>query len=609
MSFTSALSKITLVSVPRSAPDQNTTPAAQSAPDSARKMSASRYERSFWITALLLGFLQAWGRRHESADGLAYMGPDGISYLDIGDAYMRGDWYVAVNAMWSPFYSWLTGLWLQLFNPSPWWEFTVVRLLNFLIFVFALFSFAYFLRVLRRDRQLRIPDGELPEWCWLVFGYTIFIWTSLFMNRVSRTSPDLLVAALIFLASGLVLRIRTSASRWQLFVMLGIVLGVSYLTKTIMFPLAFVFILSAYLLARRTIGFKPALLRAGMSLVIFLTLAAPFVIVVSRAKQRLTIGDSARLNYAWYVNGTTRFIHWQGGPDSSGTPAHATRKIFNAPAVYEFSGAPGISYPPWYDPTYWYEGVRPHFSLRQQVAAIWRNLAALYGFLSYRFFIVALAFALFVLLYLSARRRSVMARLGDYSFLIVPSLIALALYLAINIEPRYLAPFVALLALSCVAAVQLAETVGNRRLVTGVSLGLVLVFVLSTLPLAARLAYSAVRDLSSERSALRDVQWQVAQGLLQRGLQHNDRVASVGNTMFAAWPRLARLRVVAEIPEMPGEEAKRFWSVDELTRAQALAAIGGTGARVVVADNAPSWGIHEGWQRVGNTSYLIYVLR
>ena len=155
---------------------------------------------------------------------------------------------------------------------------------------------------------------------------------------------------------------------------------------------------------------------------------------------------------------------------------------------------------------------------------------------------------------------------------------------------------------------QLAETVVNRRLVTGISLGLVFVFVLSTLPLAARLAYSAVRDFSSERSTLRDVQWQVAQGLLQRGLQQNDRVASVGNTMFAAWPRLARVRVVAEIPETPEDEAKRFWAVDEITRAQALAAIGGTGARVVVAENAPSWAIHEGWQRIGNTRYLIYVL-
>ena len=592
-----------------SASDQLKKPEVQYAPDFARRLNSSRYERLWWLTALLLGFLQAWARRHESADGLSYMGPDGISYLDIGDAYMRGDWYVAVNAMWSPFYSWLTGLWLQLVKPASFWEFTAVRLLNFLIYVFALFTFTYFLRALRRDRQLRITDLALPELSWLVFGYTIFIWTSLFMNRVSRTSPDLLLAALIFLACGLLLRIRTAASRRLLFVMLGIVLGVGYLTKTVMFPLAFVFVVVAYLLARHTIGSKAALLRAGISLIIFLALASPFVIVLSRAKHRFTIGDSARLNYAWYVNGTTRFIHWQGEPAGSGTPLSTTRKIFDAPKVYEFSGGPGISYPPWYDPSYWYEGLAPHFSLRQQVGAVWRSLSSLYNFLLYRFFIVALFFALFVLLYQSGSLALVLQNLSAYWFLVVPSLIGFALYLAINIEPRYIAPFVAILVLSCLAGVQLAATDETPRLVSGVSLGLVLVFVIAVGPPAAHLVYSEVGNLSSERAALRDVQWQVAHGLRQRNLRQNDRVASVGNTMFAAWPRLARVRVVAEIPETPEDEAKKFWDVDEVTRSRALAALGGTGARVVVAENGPSWATQEGWQRLGNTNYLIYVLQ
>ena len=577
--------------------------------DPGRNYDPTRCERLFWLTALLLGFLQAWGRRHESGDGLAYMGPDGISYLDIGDAYMRGDWYIALNAMWSPLYSWLAALWLHLFKPSSFWEFTFVRLLNFLIYILALFSFTYFLRALRRDRQHRITGNALPDWSWLVFGYTIFIWTSLFMNRVSRTSPDLLIAALIFLACGLLLRIRAAAARWQLFAALGIVLGAGYLTKTVMFPLAFVFIVSAYFLARSSIGFRPALLRAAIVLLVFLILATPFVIVLSRAKQRFTIGDSARLNYAWYVNRATRFTHWQGKPSGSGTPVHPTRKISSAPAVYEFSAPPGISYPPWYDPSYWYDGVTPHFNLRQQLAAFARNLTWFYDFLFYRFFLGALTFSLFVLLYQSGGRRLLLRNLGAYWFLIVPALTAMAIYLPINIEPRYLAPFVPVLALSCLAAVQPAATPETRRLISGVSLGLVLVFAVSIIPETARSAYSALRDFSSGHSAARDVQWQVAQGLQQHGLQTNDRVASVGNTMFASWPRLARVRVVAEVPETPGDEAKRFWTVDAQVRAQTLAAIAGTNARVVVAENAPSWAIREGWQRLGTTSYFLYVLQ
>jgi hypothetical protein len=78
------------------------------------------------------------------------MGADGISYLDIGDAYWRGDWPTAINAMWSPFYSWLTGLTLLVFQPSPYWEFTVIQLLNFAIYLLSLAAFAFFLRELRR---------------------------------------------------------------------------------------------------------------------------------------------------------------------------------------------------------------------------------------------------------------------------------------------------------------------------------------------------------------------------------------------------------------------------------------------------------------------------
>ena len=177
-----------------------------------------RLERLCWIVAAALGFLQAWGRRHDSGDGVAYMGADGIAYLDIGDAYWRGDWGAAINAMWSPFYSWLTGLALRLFQPSPFQEFTVVRLLNYALYLLSLAAFVLFLRELERFRRTRTDEGDaaaqadsqaLPRHAWLVFAYALFIWTSLSMNRVARTSPDVLVSALVFVASAILLRIRT----------------------------------------------------------------------------------------------------------------------------------------------------------------------------------------------------------------------------------------------------------------------------------------------------------------------------------------------------------------------------------------------------------------
>ncbi|HYE65709.1 MAG TPA: hypothetical protein VD966_09000, partial [Pyrinomonadaceae bacterium] len=141
-----------------------------------------RRERSLeailWLTAIVVGALQAWAGRYA-------VGSDGISYLDMGDAYLRGDWQMAVNAYWSPLYSWLLGAMMLLLKPSPYWEFPATHLLNFLIYLGALFSFSFFLHELMRYQQQRAPDAGaerymmLPRWSWIVIGYTLFIWSSL----------------------------------------------------------------------------------------------------------------------------------------------------------------------------------------------------------------------------------------------------------------------------------------------------------------------------------------------------------------------------------------------------------------------------------------------
>src|SRR5690606_16359423 len=70
----------------------------------ARPMPASWLSRVFWLFGIVMAALHAW------AAAQAYsMNADGIAYLDIGDAYMRGDWDVAVNPVWSPLYSWIIG--------------------------------------------------------------------------------------------------------------------------------------------------------------------------------------------------------------------------------------------------------------------------------------------------------------------------------------------------------------------------------------------------------------------------------------------------------------------------------------------------------------------
>jgi hypothetical protein len=167
----------------------------------------------FWLLATIVGILHAWA-------GSFTMDSDGVSYLDIGDAYFRGDWNTAINAYWSPLYSWLLGLALVVLNPSPFWEFPVVHLVNLAIYLCAVGSFDFFLGELidyhQEQKAGRFGNRSvtLPEWAWLVLGYPLFIWSSLVLIRIELVRPDMCVAVFVYLASGLLLRIRKASAGW-----------------------------------------------------------------------------------------------------------------------------------------------------------------------------------------------------------------------------------------------------------------------------------------------------------------------------------------------------------------------------------------------------------
>jgi hypothetical protein len=596
-------------------------------------VATRRRERLCWAFALAAGFLQAWGRRHVSADGLLYVGPDSLAYLDQADAWLRADWATAVNALWSPLYPWLLGVVLRVFQPAPYQEFTAARLLNFVIYAGTLASFAYCLRALfrirgahiifaqhdaqttarRHDARATPNSNDTRVYGWLsppimvLVGYALFIWTSLQMNRVSRISPDVLVAALVYLAAGLLLRIyaqRFGPASWRTFALLGLTLGVGYLAKTIMFPLAFVLLACAFCAGGRT---RATFWRVLLALAVFLSVAGPFVLALSHMKNRLTIGDSARLNYAWYVNGVQHYTHWQGGPPENGTPAHPTRRIFAAPDAYEFAAPVGGTYPPWYDPTYWYEGVRARFDLQQQLRAIARNLIFLARFSRARPFLVVLALTLALLHFLGGRGARLVRDIAAYWVLLVPALVGCGLYLLVNVEARYLAPFVTLGALALFAAVSSPPAATKQRAQLWLIRALLLACALTLVPTIARDALATWRDARHGSKDV-DVQWQVADELGRRGVAPGTPVAVIGEVMYEAWPRLARVRVVADLPAQPAGNVASFWTTDEARRQQIIAAFARTGAQLIVAHDVPREATSHDWQRLGQTDYYVLFL-
>src|SRR5688572_21634939 len=269
----------------------------------------------FRLMALILGGLHTW-----AAITSYSINPDGIVYLDMGEAYLRGDWEMAINAYWSPFYSWLLGLGLNLLHPPMQWEFAVVQLVNFLLYLIALGCFTFFWRQLmqyqRNKAKLGFYGGPvmLPEWAWLTLGYSLFIWTSLSLIEVWSVTPDMCVAALVYLAAGLMIRIRGGCTTRRTFALLGLILGLAYLSKAIMFPLTFVF-LGVNLFSGG--NFRRGGQLTLLAFVVFVLVAGPFIMALSAAKGRLTFGDSGKLNYARYVNGLPD-AHWQGERPGNG---------------------------------------------------------------------------------------------------------------------------------------------------------------------------------------------------------------------------------------------------------------------------------------------------
>ena len=173
--------------------------------------------------AVTLGLCRAWAGRH-------WINPDGISYLDLGDAYIHGTWTATVNGLWNPFYPCFMGLALKVLHPSMAQEFPVVHFLNFLIYLAALASFRFFWTAVICYDHTRQDLGltTLPAPVWTVLGYTIFIVSTLEFIGLEIVGADLCLATFVFLAAGLVVRLRTKPPPgectcfWELFSVLRI---------------------------------------------------------------------------------------------------------------------------------------------------------------------------------------------------------------------------------------------------------------------------------------------------------------------------------------------------------------------------------------------------
>jgi len=566
-----------------------------------------------WLVVIVLGVLHASAGRQE-------IQPDGVSYLDVADKYLAADWHWAINAYWSPLYSWLLGLALAVARPTPYWEYPLVHFVNFVMYVCAFGCFEFFLREVVRsqsdpDRAARDP-GEmwLPTWAWQVVGCVLFLWCGLLLITLSSVTPDMCVAALVFLAAGLLLRIRRNPQGWVQVVALGVVLGFAYLAKAVMFPLAWVFLLGCMF----SIGnARMALPRVLVGASVFLIVCAPFLWALHEVKGRWTFGDSGQLAYAWLVDEPeSAYLHWHGRPPGSGIPVHPTAQIFEDPAVYEFKEPQRVTYAPWYDPSYWNEGLIARFDARGQAKVLGRAALRYYAvFINSPIGMATLVSFLVLLLYSDRYISRWMTGVRAWNVLL-PPIGALCLYAVVHVETRYIGPFVVITWLVLLSGIRLQKDMAATRIVSSVVGAMAAACMVVIIAKSIAPAYWTLHDVfrGSEEEAAAPY-WRVADALGRMGVRPGDQVGFIGYGFAAGsfWARLAKVQIIAEIGTgtefVPKSDVDKFWHAPDDVRRQVIDAFAMTGAKAVVANQVPFGHGGPGWRRVGNTDHFVYFLR
>jgi hypothetical protein len=544
---------------------------------------------------LLAGAVEAWYGRSE------LLGDD-IAYLDVANLLHHGDWHAALNPLWSLGYPILLALIRPTHKSSIRAELTSIFFLNMAVYLAAYLAFLWLIRqallLQKRDR----PDTPARSFAFIPLAAAlIFVNVQTAIGRVYSIGPDQLVTCLFFLASGLLLRfIRRPDARNA--ALLGAVLGLGFVVKAIFLPLAFIVAACAVLATRRLSRLLP--IAAA-----FLLFAVPYCAALSWALGRPTIGEASSLNYAFHVNRLPHWMGWQGGPVPQGNPIHPLPLAQTNPPVFLFPEPFHVTYPPNYALVYWYDGYHRFFRPANALRAFAQNLHALEAIL-HENAPLTLALILGAAIFLAnQRRRGIRAMLHAWPFFL-PALLGVAVYLQVHIEGRYIAGFLAVLAMLPFLATDLRSLSPRRRtlllliLLTGSAANLA-----THLRTPLRLALHAANTEASP-------QWKLARALQQLGLQPGDRVASVSsqNVIRCTWAYAARLHIVAALgndafdPQSQAQDLQHFFA-DPATQNQILALFRQAGARAVVAPNLPpSIAPASPWRHVPQTNAWVLLL-
>ena len=557
---------------------------------------------------------------------------DGTAFLDISQYITDGHAHLAINGYWNPGYPAVLAAARAITNPTRLTEMPTAIYTNLGIFALTMAACLFFTRGLIRLRSVpRTPALDkaaaasnvparlvMPANALHVFGLALLVYTLGRELPLGEVKADTLLLALLLVAMGLVLRLMVATAeigraRLSLYALLGLTLGCAYLVKSfaflpsaLLFVAAFIFGLTRKGLLRRNIATGAVL--AG---VIFAAVAGPYIVAISRQLGHPSTGDSARLNYCFFIDQTPRWHEWYHHdlghatgvflhPEQVIAPAIAT-----APPVYSFAAHPYGTFPLWFDPAYWTDGLTPNFWLHGHL----ERLARCTGLLARYVLARPEAFVLLALLLAFGARLPRRRELWMWGVPIGWGLLMLAIYFPIDLQDRYLmAPFLfVLLPIAAWLEVRHDRNPAPRLIAES------LVLLLAGLAITQGASYvlSERREMVVHRGEpgynieLHDI----AAGLQSLGLHPGDTVACFGDMACYRdqWGRLAGAHVIAEVGTPIQTEPQPVWDAmpDPRVVTDPLRTLG---ARFIVARFYNTAKKPAGWVELEGSDYYAYPL-
>jgi hypothetical protein len=244
------------------------------------------------------------------------IGSDALAYLDLARAYLRHDWSTAVNGYWGPLYPLLIAGWLKVVHPGTAQEVAAVCVLNFLIFLLCFYSFLRLWRAIAQwhgsQSESEFPLPNASPLAWMLLGYVLFVVHTLWY--IGSVGPDILVASVVLLISARMLELHAHTTTLVDNVGLGLLIAVGFFTKAILFYFGLA-VLGGLLVGSLVLhDFRSRRYQGQLTAaVVCVLVVSPYVMALSHVLGHFSVGETGRLNYAWYVDGTEPGAWANGG--------------------------------------------------------------------------------------------------------------------------------------------------------------------------------------------------------------------------------------------------------------------------------------------------------